>query len=102
MSHRSGREAGGASASRSFHVMLTPNRSLLRHSTFTKESSQTGMETEDPAVFTCTEMQTGFRNAKPGASFAEPTPGTKTGLSYCWRRSQRDQDCPLTWELTPG
>lgn len=38
------------------------------------------MEAGGSAVFTCTEMQTEFRNMKPGASFAEPTPGTK--LAY--------------------
>lgn len=47
--------------------MLTPNRSLLRHSTFTEESSQTGMETGVPAVFTCTEMQTGVQEHEAGS-----------------------------------
>lgn len=83
-------------------MMLTPNRSLLRHSTFTEESSQTGMETGDPAIFTCTEMQAEFQEHEAGSQLCRATPGTETGLSYCWRRSQREQDCPLTWELTPG
>lgn len=47
-SRRSGREAGGASSSCSFHVTFTPKRCWGRHSTWTVESSQTGMETGVP------------------------------------------------------
>lgn len=57
MSRRSGREAGGASSSRSVQVTFTPNRSRLRHPTRTVESSQTGMETGVLAVVTCMEVE---------------------------------------------
>lgn len=75
-------ERRGTSASCSFHVMLTPQQLLLQTLPPSLRSSQTGMEAGVPAVFTCTEMQTEFRNMKPGEpALPSLPPGTKTGLS---------------------
>lgn len=102
MSRRSGREAGGTSSSCSFQVTFTPKRSWVRHSTCTVESSQTGMETGVPKVFTCGDRYLLFRNTEQGASFVESMQDTKTGLCYYWWRSSGGCDCGVTGELDPG
>ena len=82
--------------------MLTPNRSLLRHSTFTEESSHTGMETGVPAIFTCMEMQTGVQEHEARSQLCRAYAGHRNWLILLLEEVPERTRLPLDLGAGPG